>query len=135
MGPAGAGKTTIGRALAGELHWQFIEADDLHPPENIAKMQQGIGLTHIERRPWLSAVRLKIDQVVATGASAVVACSALTNDYRAFLRAGLDDVHFVYLRADVDLLKERLQTRRRHFAGPALLESQMATLEDHGTEA
>ena len=135
MGPSGSGKTTIGRALANTLRWRFIEADDLHPAENVEKMRQGIGLTHVDRRPWLSTVRMKIDEAIAARESAVVACSALTHEYRSVLNAGLDDVHFVYLRAGVELLMDRLQSRRGHFAGPSLLSSQMATLEDPGVEA
>ncbi len=132
MGPSGAGKTTVGRALAHALQWHFIEADDLHPPENVEKMRRGTGLTHADRMPWLSAVRRAIDDVVASGASAVVACSALTNEYRGILRAGLDELRFVYLRASTQLLTDRLRTRRGHFAGPALLPSQLADLEEPG---
>lgn len=135
MGASGAGKTTIGRALADALGWRFIEADDLHPPENVAKMRQGIGLTHADRRPWLRAVRSQIEAAVASGQSAVVACSALTEEYRAVLSAGLDDVQFVFLRADARLLAERLRSRQGHFAGPSLLSSQLATLEDPGASA
>jgi gluconokinase len=135
MGPSGAGKTTIGRALAAALHWRFIEADDLHSPENVAKMRQGLGLTHADRMPWLSAVRSAIDEAEARGESAVVACSALTHEYRAILSAGRDAIRFVYLRATPELLAERLRSRTGHFAGPSLLPSQLATLEDPGANA
>ena len=134
MGASGAGKTTVGQALARALGWQFIEGDDLHPPENVEKMRRGIGLTHADRMPWLSAVRHAIDDVVTSDASAVVACSALTNEYRGILRAGLDQLRFVYLRASEGLLTDRLRTRRGHFAGPGLLPSQLATLEEPGKE-
>lgn len=135
MGPSGAGKTTVGRALADAVGWRFIEADDLHPPENVAKMRQGVGLTHVDRMPWLSAVRSEMEHADARGESAVMACSALTDEYRAILSAGLDSVRFVYLHADPELLAERLRTRRGHFAGPALLPSQLATLEQPGHPA
>ena len=135
MGPSGAGKSTVGHALARSLDWQFIEADDLHPPDNVARMRQGIALTHIERMPWLSAVRQQIEETDTSGRSAVVACSALTNEYRAILSAGLDTVRFVYLRAAPTLLAERLQLRQGHFAGPALLPTQLATFEDPGPSA
>lgn len=135
MGPSGAGKTTVGRALATALHWRFIEADDLHPPENVAKMRQGSGLTHADRMPWLSAVRRVIDESHARGESTVVACSALTHEYRAILAAGHDSIRFVYLRAAPELLAARLQSRTGHFAGPSLLPSQLATLEEPGASA
>jgi gluconokinase len=130
MGPSGAGKTTVGRALAADLEWPFVEADDFHPPDNVAKMQRGIGLTHIDRMPWLSAVRQRVEQLDASGQSAVVACSALTNEYRAMLSAGLNDVRFVYLQADETLLNQRLRARRGHFAGPSLVPTQLATIEE-----
>jgi gluconokinase len=135
MGPSGAGKTTVGSRLAARLRWRFIEADDLHPPENIEKMRNGIALTHIDRMPWLSAVRSRMQEVAQAGESAVVACSALTHEYRAILGAGRDDVRFVFLRASADVLATRLATRSGHFAGPALLPSQLATLEEPGDAA
>jgi gluconokinase len=135
MGAAGAGKSTVGRALAQELQWRFIDADDLHTPENIAKMRRGLALTHQDRMPWLSAVREQMEQSQRRGESAVVACSALTNEYRALLRADIDTVHIVFLKADPALLVERLQHRRGHFVGAALLPSQLATLEDPGNSA
>ncbi len=54
MGAAGAGKTTVGRALAEALGWRFIDADDLHPPSNIDKIRSGIALTDEDRAPWLA---------------------------------------------------------------------------------
>jgi gluconokinase len=132
MGPAGAGKTTVGEALAASLGWRFVEADDLHPPENVAKMRVGVGLTHVDRMPWLSAVRQKIDEAERASESVVIACSALTNDYRAMLSADADDVRFVYLHATRSLLDDRLRSRTGHFAGPSLLASQLATLESPG---
>jgi gluconokinase len=98
-------------------------------------MQAGTGLTAVDRLPWLRAVRTAIGQVDGRGASAVVACSALTSEYRAMLRADLESARFVYLRADPELLDERLRKRQGHFAGAALLPSQLATLERPGQEA
>ena len=135
MGAAGAGKTTVGQALARALGWRFIEADDLHSPENIAKMRQGIGLSHLDRMPWLSRVRQAIEEADANGESVVVACSSLTNEYRAILSAGLEHVRFVYLRASASLLETRLRQRSGHFAGPALLTAQLRTLQEPGTSA
>ena len=135
MGASGAGKTTTGEALARALQWRFLDADDLHPPENVAKMRAGVGLTDADRLPWLNAVRLQIDDVVASGESAVVACSALTRVYRDILSEGIPSVRFVFLRADAALLRDRVRARHGHFAGESLLPSQLATLEDPGAEA
>ena len=54
MGVAGVGKTTIGEALARALGARFIDADDYHPPENVAKMKAGIPL---RRRGSLAVAR------------------------------------------------------------------------------
>lgn len=128
MGLAGAGKSTVGAALARALGWPFIDADDLHPAANIEKMRRGIALTDADRAPWLDRLRARIDTLLAAEQPAVVACSALRRAYRAYLRA--DAVRFVYLKADYELLRQRLDTRRHHFMNPALLASQAALLEE-----
>jgi len=129
MGVTGAGKTTVGERLAAELGWRFHDADDFHPPANKIKMNAGIPLTDEDRWPWLRALRAVIEQALADGANAVVTCSALRQAYRDVLAGGLDDVVFVHLTGDRDLLAERLASRRGHFMNPALLDSQIATLE------
>ena len=129
MGVTGSGKTTVGLRLAKELGWRFHEADDFHPPANKAKMHAGIPLTDDDRWPWLRALRGVIEQALADGAGAVVTCSALKQAYRDVLSGGLRDVHYVHLTGDPAILAARLAGRRGHFMNPALLESQIATLE------
>ncbi|HEX2644949.1 MAG TPA: gluconokinase, partial [Thermoanaerobaculia bacterium] len=53
MGAAGAGKTTVGQALAADLGWPFADADAFHSPASLAKMSAGIPLTDADRAPWL----------------------------------------------------------------------------------
>ena len=132
MGPSGAGKSTVGRALAESLGWSFRDADDLHSPESVARMRQGIALTDAEREPWLERVRSAILAEAAAGRDAVVACSALRERYRTRLAEGVEDVKFVYLQADPELLRQRLEQRLGHFASVELLDSQLATLEPPG---
>lgn len=132
MGVTGAGKTTVGQLLANELGWRFHEADDFHPPENKAKMHAGIPLTDEDRWPWLRALRVAIEQALADGAGAVVTCSALKQAYREALAGGLEGVHFIHLTGDQAVLAARLSGRRGHFMNPALLDSQIATLEPPG---
>lgn len=129
MGAAGAGKSTVGRALADELGWPFTDGDDLHLPSSIEKMRRGEGLTDGERWPWLERVRGAIEAAAHAGRPLVVACSALRHSYRLFLAEGLDGVRFVFLRGSRDLLALRLSGRTGHFASAALLDSQLASLE------
>jgi gluconokinase len=132
MGASGAGKTTIGRKLAGELGWPFQDADSLHSPENVHKMQRGIGLTDEDRAPWLERVRAVIEEYVVQGRDAVVACSALRERYRDVISAVDGDVRFVYLKASAELLRDRVARRTNHFAPVELVASQLATLEPPG---
>ena len=125
MGVAGAGKTTIGVALAHELGWPFIDADDYHPLENIAKMKAGIPLDDADRWPWLSLLNEKLKQSENT----VLACSALKASYRERLAQGIDRFIIVYLHGDFALLSERMKSRRHRYMPAALLESQFAALE------
>lgn len=135
MGAAGAGKTTVGAALADVLGWTFVDADAYHSRANVAKMRRGEGLTDEDRDAWLDAVGRRLRQAALEGTSLVVACSALKQRYRDVLRGSGLDVRYVYLRADPELLDERLRTRVGHFAGRALLGSQLRDLEPPGAGA
>lgn len=132
MGVAGAGKSTVGQALAQDLGWTFIEGDALHPPENIAKMSRGVPLTEGDRLPWLLALQRVVAQQQVAEQSAVLACSALRRRYRAVLQAGATPgaVRWVYLRGSADLLRARLNQRTQHFMKADLLASQLAVLEE-----
>jgi gluconokinase len=130
MGVAGSGKTTVGQALAARMGWQFLDADDVHPPENIARMRAGVPLTDEQREPWLSALRARLLNADAAGRDVVVACSALRRTFRERLSEGVRAIRFVHLHADRDVIAQRLSTRADHFAGPALLDSQFETLEE-----
>jgi gluconokinase len=129
MGVTGSGKTTVGEKLAAELGWTFSDADDFHPAANKAKMHAGIPLTDDDRWPWLLAVRQVIEQALRDNRGAIVACSALKAAYRDVLAGGLEPVRFVLLDGDPAVLKGRLVQRRHEFMNPALLESQIDTLE------
>jgi gluconokinase len=130
MGVSGAGKTTIGKALAENLGWQFIDADDYHPAANIEKMRAGIPLSDQDRKPWLSALRNRVHNACSHKENAVLACSALKHSYQDYLE-GHDPgcVHYVFLYGSEDLIRKRLEARRGHFMNPNLLHSQLETLE------
>lgn len=125
VGPAGSGKTTVGRALAAALRSPFLDADDLHAAAARAKMASGTPLDDADRAPWLARVRAHL---VDAGAL-VVACSALRRAYRDALRAGLANLHFILLDADAATLARRVAARRGHFMPASLVASQLATLE------
>jgi carbohydrate kinase (thermoresistant glucokinase family) len=129
MGVSGCGKTTVGQALARELGWRFLDADDFHPDANVAKMAQGIALTDEDRWPWFDRIVAEMRRVSALGEHAVVACSALKQAYRDRLAAG-GDVRVVYLKGDAATIEPRLARRSGHFMPLSLLPSQFATLEE-----
>lgn len=129
MGVAGSGKTTIGVKLARELGWEFRDADDFHPPGNIAKMSAGIPLTDEDRGPWLRAIREFLARAVDRGQSVVVTCSALKEVYRRVLIFDPGVVKLVYLKGDFQLILDRLRHREGHFMKETMLRSQFETLE------
>jgi len=130
MGVSGSGKTTIGQLLAQRLSWTFYDGDDFHPPANVEKMRNGIPLTDADRESWLTALQQLLDSLLQNGRSAVLACSALKQSYRARLQRHSEEVRFVYLKGDYDLIRQRLTTRHGHFMPADLLRSQFATLEE-----
>ena len=129
MGVSGAGKSTVGEALAARLGWRYEDGDAFHPQSNVAKMHAGHPLTDEDRWPWLRAIADEIDRVCASGSHVVIACSALRRAYRDVLSHGRKDVRLVYLDGTEPLIGDRLNHRKGHFMPPGLLASQFATLE------
>jgi gluconokinase len=129
MGVTGSGKTTVGKLLAQRLGCSFLDADDFHSATNREKMHHGIPLTDADRAPWLAAIHNELVRADGAGQSVVLACSALKQEYRNTLNAGLD-LKIVFLRGTVEQLHRNLVTRVDHFAGESLVPSQLATLEE-----
>ena len=132
MGVTGAGKTTIGRALAGALGWEFHDGDELHSEASKLKMHRGIALNDVDRAPWLSAIRKLILAMLSENRSGVVACSALKQSYRDEIVVDPNLVKVVYLKGSKEVIAERLRNRGGHFMNPDLLQSQFDTLEEPG---
>lgn len=130
MGVCGCGKSTVGIELAKRLGMSFIDADDLHPSANIAKMSQSVPLNDDDRWPWLDIVGKELASEVGESGGAVAACSALRQAYRdRITEAAGQPVLFVHLAGSYELISERLNARGGHFMPPALLKSQFETLE------
>jgi gluconokinase len=130
MGVSGSGKTTVGQALAQRLEMPFIEADDLHPKSNRDKMAAGIPLTDDDRWPWLDAMGTRMEEIRREGHGVIATCSALKRSYRDRLRAKVNGpLLFVLLDSPKPVLATRMAARKGHFMPPALLDSQLATLE------
>ena len=130
MGVSGCGKTAVGKALAQHLEWDFFDADDFHPPANIAKMESGAPLDDSDRAPWLDSLRDLILSSLKAKRPAVLACSALKERYRQQLMDGNSGVQLIYLKGSYDLIWSRMTARAGHYMMPAMLQSQFNTLEE-----
>lgn len=130
MGVSGSGKTTIGQAIASKLGWDFYDADDFHPKENIAKMAMGIPLTDADRAPWLASLHDLIESCLTQDRPGVLACSGLKESYRQFLLEGNERVEIIYLRGSYELIWSRMSARKDHYMKPEMLQSQFDALEE-----
>ncbi|KAL4989102.1 P-loop containing nucleoside triphosphate hydrolase protein [Aspergillus falconensis] len=148
-GPAGSGKSTVGRYLQQELGVPFLEGDDFHPASNKAKMSAGTPLTDADRWDWLISLRSAATTLLSTPASTstststqaptgvVVACSALKKKYRDVMRVAAYGspnvrIHFVYLKLEPATLYARVSARQAHYMKQGMVESQLRDLEEPG---
>jgi gluconokinase len=131
MGVTGSGKTTIGRLLANRMGWHYAEGDDYHSEANKAKMHAGTPLTDEDRAPWLATLHQVLLEWYRNQESGVLTCSALKQSYRDLLGEGLPHsaYRFVWLKVSREVIAARLSHRAGHYMNPALLDSQLATLE------
>ncbi|OJD37655.1 shikimate kinase [Diplodia corticola] len=135
-GPAGCGKSTVGKHIADSLELPYIEGDEYHPKANIEKMGNGIPLTDADRWDWLILLREQSVRELETGASGVVVtCSALKKKYRDVIRVASYNnvkvvVHFVYLQATEEMLMARVRARPGHYMKDNMVRSQFESLEE-----
>ena len=131
MGVSGSGKTAIGTLLAKRMSLVFADADDFHSPANKAKMAAGHPLDDADREPWLQTLHGLMHGWFTDGKDGVLACSALKESYRTTLAGDMPDgaVRFVVLEVSKEIIAERMKERHHEFMNPALLDSQIATLE------
>jgi gluconokinase len=130
MGVSGCGKSSVGKALADSLGWDFYDADNFHPPENVGKMTNGIPLDDSDRAPWLASLHDMISTNLKADKPGVLACSALKERYRQQLLDGNDGVQIVYLKGSYDLIWSRMEKRTDHYMKPQMLKDQFETLEE-----
>ena len=130
MGVSGCGKTSVGKALAHRLGWDFYDADDFHPATNIAKMAGGSPLDDSDRAPWLDSLNELISSCLEADRPGVLACSALKERYRAKLLEGNSGVQLVYLKGSYHLIWSRMAGREGHYMKAHMLQSQFDALEE-----
>lgn len=130
MGVSGCGKSSVGQTLASRLGWSFYDADDFHPPENVAKMASGTPLDDSDRAPWLSTLHDLISSSLREDKPGVLACSSLKERYRQQLLDGNESVQIVYLKGSYDLIWSRMSARKDHYMKPHMLKSQFEALEE-----
>ena len=130
MGVSGCGKSTIGQKLAGQLGWDFFDADDFHPPQNIEKMANGIPLNDADRAPWLGALHKQIAVSLRADRPGILACSALKERYRRQLLVGNRGVKIIYLKGNYELIWARMNARPGHYMKEDMLQSQFNALEE-----
>ncbi len=126
MGVSGSGKSTVGAAVAQQLGVPFADADDFHPPTNLAKMSAGLALDDADREPWLDAIG---SWLAGHPDGAVTSCSALKRSYRDRLRHRAPALTFLHLQGGREVVARRQASRPGHFMPASLLDSQFATLE------
>jgi carbohydrate kinase (thermoresistant glucokinase family) len=129
MGVSGTGKSSVAAGLAQLFGLPWVDADDLHVPEAVARMRAGLPLSDEDRWPWLDRVGASLADCTAAPRGVVVACSALRRAYRDRLRAASPELQFVFLDGSPALVRQRMEQRTGHYMPPALLDSQLKTLE------
>ena len=130
MGVSGSGKSSLGKALADHLGWDFYDADDVHPPANVAKMSSGIPLNDEDRAPWLASLHDLIESCLREDRPGVLACSALKERYRQTVLSGNAGVPLVYLKGSYELMRSRMVHRPGHYMKANMLQSQFDALEE-----
>ena len=123
MGPAGVGKSTVGKAVAAKLGIPYVDGDALHPTANIEKMSKGTPLSDDDRDPWLANIVAELEK-----GSVVIGASLLKRSYRHKVHEAVRAVRFAQLAAPLHVLAHRIDDRE-HFFRQDLLPSQIAILD------
>ena len=126
MGVSGSGKSTLARYIAEQIGANYLEADDYHPPENIALMRGGTPLTDTDREPWIQALCRKIKPATS---NIVMAYSGLKYEHRRRFQELGKPCLFLKLNISRNGVEARLARRAGHFMPSSLIASQFESLE------
>ncbi|MGY6089030.1 gluconokinase [Avibacterium paragallinarum] len=129
MGVSSTGKTSIGTEVCHRLGLKLIDGDDLHPRANIIKMGSGQPLNDEDRAPWLERINDAAFSLEQKSEVGIIICSALKKKYRDRIRAGNENVKFLFLEGSFELVLERMKQRKGHYMKTEMLKSQFDTLE------
>lgn len=129
MGVSSTGKTSVGTEVAHRLGIKLIDGDDLHPRANIIKMGWGQPLNDEDRAPWLERIRDAAFSLEQKSEVGIIVCSALKKKYRDLIREGNENVKFIFLHGDFELVLTRMKQRKGHYMKADMLKSQFDTLE------
>ncbi len=130
MGVSGCGKTTVGQLVAGHLQCEFVEGDEYHSPENVAKMGSGKPLNDEDRFEWMETLNAKISEILSEGRSGVLACSALKDKHRKALALGWEtQVLYIHIQGSFETIHQRMEARKNHYMKAGMLKSQFEALE------
>lgn len=135
MGVSGCGKSTIASALARELGFKFLEADDFHSTENRNHMAAGKPLTDSMRQPWINAMRECIILLSEQSKNCVLSFSGLKADHRTQIKNVPARNITLHLKGEQALIEQRMRARKDHFMPSSLLDSQFQALQDPSDEA
>ncbi|MWN32053.1 MULTISPECIES: gluconokinase, GntK/IdnK-type [unclassified Gilliamella] len=130
MGVSGCGKSAVAKQVAYNLDAAFLDGDFLHPKSNILKMRSGTPLNDEDRMPWLHLISNAAFAMSNVNDVSIIICSALKKCYRDIIRGENENVHFIYLKGDYDVIAERLAKRQGHYQKTGMLQSQFDTLEE-----
>jgi gluconokinase len=132
-GVSGSGKSTFGAAWAKDCAAPFIEGDQYHSPQSVAKMREGIPLQDADRAGWLERLAAAARSHAGLPAP-VLACSALKRSYRDHLRERIPGLRIVLLEVSRESAMERVAHRSGHYMPVTLVDSQFKTLEQPNDE-
>ncbi len=135
MGVSGSGKSSVARAIAQHLDYEFVEGDDFHSQENKQRMASNKPLTDEMRIPWVNDICHYLKQQISQGKKTVLSFSGLRKQHRQQLAQLPASVKSLFLYGDIDTIEQRMKSRKGHFMPPSLLTSQFEAMQVPDNEA